>query len=291
MDPREFTNRHRLPAAFETVLCETYLPLARQIEADWLASRPGTFVLGLCGAQGTGKSTLAAVLQEELADGYGRRVAVVSLDDFYLRADERALLAGRVHPLLRTRGVPGTHDVDLGCRVLRELQSLGRGERMALPRFDKRRDDRAPRAEWPVVEGPVDLVIFEGWCVGARPEPGDRLAMPANTLEETADPDGTWRTWANERLATDYPRLFAPLDALIFLQAPGIEAVRRWRTEQEHGLPGGARLSDAEVLRFVQHFERLTGHALRDMPSRADIVIELSEDHGVDRVTCRQRES
>src|SRR6185437_8649015 len=88
----------------------------------WLAglleeSTDGPLVLGLCGAQGSGKSILARSLADRFASR-GRRVAVLSLDDLYLTKAERSRLAQEVHPLLGTRGVPGTHDVALGLQIL-----------------------------------------------------------------------------------------------------------------------------------------------------------------------------
>jgi D-glycerate 3-kinase len=233
-------------------------------------------VIGLCGAQGSGKSTLAAAMHRALVDG-GLRAAVLSIDDLYLTRAERLGLAQSVHPLLATRGVPGTHDIDLGLALLRALDD-GRPER--LPRFDKAADDRAPEWRWPIVEQPLDVLIFEGWCVGARAEADAALTQPANTLEANEDPAGIWRRYANAALAGPYQQLFARIDRLILLAAPSFAVVRRWRGEQEAALraerPDGAALQDATALdRFIQHYERLTQHILDDMPGYADLVLRL----------------
>ncbi|WP_295172986.1 hypothetical protein [uncultured Brevundimonas sp.] len=128
----------------------------------WRGSQP--FVLGICGAQGSGKSTLSDALAKRL-NGRGARTAILSLDDLYLSRARRADLAHTVHPLFRTRGVPGMHDVVQGVALLDAVKA-GRG--VTLPRFDKATDDPAPQAQWPVIEGPIDVLIFEGWCIGAR---------------------------------------------------------------------------------------------------------------------------
>jgi D-glycerate 3-kinase len=156
-----------------------------------------------------------------------------------------------------------------------------------LPRFDKASDDRAPVDAWPVVAGPVDVVLFEGWCVGARPEPAEALAAPLNALERERDPDGVWRFYVNAALAGPYRALFARLDLLVLLTAPDFETVLAWRREQEAKLRGrlaesgqgaGAAMSDDEVAVFVQHYERLTRHITREMPARADLVVALDAD-------------
>jgi D-glycerate 3-kinase len=230
-------------------------------------------VVGLCGAQGSGKSTIAAAAVRLLADR-GLSAVALSLDDIYLGREARGWLARQVHPLLATRGPPGTHDVALGCGV---LDSVARPGPTALPGFDKARDERRPIPQWREVRGPVDVVILEGWCVGALPQPDDDLAAPINALEADEDPEGVWRAYVNRQLAGPYPALFGRLDVLALLASPGFEVVRAWRTEQEHKLRArtGGGMSDAELGRFVAHYERLTRWILAEMPSRADMVFEL----------------
>lgn len=238
-------------------------------------------VIGLCGAQGSGKSTAAAQVHAALtADGI--RSVVLSLDDFYLTAAERNALGEEVHPLLRTRGVPGTHDVALAMTMLDLLQS---GEPVRLPSFDKALDDRAPADRWQVAQPGVQVILFEGWCVGARPQDEAALAEPVNALEAEQDRSGGWRHYVNDQLAGPYQQLFARLDRLILLEAPGFEVVRAWRIEQEEGLrrEAGTRagMSDAEIETFIQHYERLTRHILDEMPMRADVAISLDEKRTV----------
>lgn len=237
-------------------------------------------VLGLCGAQGSGKSTAASAVAAML-EAEGRTVALLSLDDLYLTLAERQDLARAVHPLLATRGPPGTHDTALGLTVLERLARPGES---ALPRFDKGLDDRAPVETWPQVAGPADVVLLEGWCVGARPQAEAALAAPVNALERDEDPDGVWRTYANTALAGLYQALFSRLDRLVLLAAPGFEVVAAWRGEQEvrlrerraaEGRGEGRTMTDAGLARFTQHYERLTRHILAEMPGRADLVVRL----------------
>ncbi len=214
---------------------------------------------------------------------------------YILRAARGALLARDVHPLLATRGVPGTHDVALGERV---LESLAHAGPTALPRFDKGQDDRAPEGSWPVFQGPADVVLFEGWCVGARPQPFSALAEPVNELERIEDADGRWRGYVNAALAGSYQNLFERLDTLILLAAPDFPTVIGWRQQQEASLrarlkASGAGLErsmdDAAVEHFVRHYERLTRHILTEMPHRADMVIALDAARRVVDVRRAQR--
>jgi len=274
-----FLRDENLPAGFAAEIERLHAPLADRIAA--VAMGPA-FVVGICGPQGSGKSTTVRVVAA-LLEARGLKTATLSLDDLYLPLADREALARDVHPLLRTRGVPGTHDVALGLAVLDGLAGEGG---TALPRFDKAADDRAPVETWPVVEGPVDVVLLEGWCVGARPEPSEALAAPVNALERERDPDATWRAHVNAALAGPYRALFGRLDLLVLFIAPDFATVLAWRREQEAKLrarlaetgQAGRAMGDDEVAVFVQHYERLTRHIAREMPPRADIVIALDAD-------------
>jgi len=290
-----FIERHRLSAHFRRTAGEFYIPLACWVDEAIARHTGGAFILGINGAQGTGKSTLSEFLAEYLESECGRTTAILSLDDLYLTRAQRQSLGETVHPLLATRGVPGTHDVELGIRILDGLRALGDGERLALPRFDKAVDDQRPTEGWPIVEGPVDLVIFEGWCVCSEAVPDADLDQPVNALEAREDPDGHWRRFVNTQLASVYPALYSRVDALLFLAAPGFEAIRRWRQEQERKLieaQGGHAsgvMDEAGILRFIDHFERISRHDLDCMPSQADVVLRLDNDHAVISAGYRDR--
>ncbi|MGZ8246064.1 hypothetical protein [Methylomagnum sp.] len=273
----------RIPAELADELAGIYLPLAAWIQRQ---RGPQSLVVGVNGAQGSGKSTLCDFLRLVLKEAHGLRVAGFSIDDLYKTRAEREWLVREVHPLLITRGVPGTHDVDLGLATLHALQSAQPGDLTALPAFDKARDDRRPKADWPRFRGRPDIIIFEGWCVGTAPQTDQALAEPVNELEKNEDVDGAWRRYVNAQLKHNYARLFGALDGLIFLKVPGMESVFEWRGLQEQKLaektaPGdGRRLMDAVgIQRFIMHYERLTRHNLDDMPGRADVVLYLDAAH------------
>ena len=247
-------------------------------------------VLGISGAQGTGKSTFAAHLAIAL-ENLQQRVAVLSLDDLYLSHAARQRLAVDVHPLLATRGVPGTHDVEFGHRLLTELARSGDGgaERdVALPRFDKSLDDPAPVALWPHALAPCDTVLLEGWCLGITPEDTAALRVPCNALEANEDAQGRWRTYVNTQLAARYAAFFARCARFVVLLPPDFAAVRRWRGWQEQALPGSRRMADAGLDRFIAHYERLTRHGLTVLPGLADVVVRLASDHRIAAIDVRR---
>ena len=262
--------------------------LVQRIAASRGASprRNHPLVVGICGSQGSGKTTLTGVLASELA-GRGYRVASLSLDDLYLTRASRVALAATVHPLLATRGVPGTHDVDLGLGL---FDSLGEPGHARLPCFDKACDDRCSEERWTTIETPVDIFLFEGWCVGAVAQSPDALLEPINSIEQCEDPHGVWRRYVNEQLATRYAHLFSRIDLLILLAAPGFEVVQDWRWEQEEELRRrllaangdvSSLMGRGELERFISLYERITRHILLEMPQRADVLVKLDRERNM----------
>lgn len=281
----DFLSQHCLPAEFRRTAERHFLPLARRLPQ--IRGDRHQLVLGINGAQGTGKSTFADFLRLAAESFFDWRVAVLSIDDFYYTLDERMILAEKTHPLLRTRGVPGTHDTDMLADYLTRLQHLKRGEHIALPRFDKAIDDRAGESRWPVVKGPIDLVILEGWCVGTMAQQDAELEDPINDLEREQDPDGAWRYYVNNRLKANYERIFDRLDFLVFIRAPSFDAILRWRLEQEeklaHVSPEGSSglMNREQIERFLQFYERLTRANLVALPNSADLVFSLDDTHSI----------
>lgn len=255
--------------------------LVAQALDDALSVGTGVPVLAISGLQGSGKSTLAAQVVA-LAGARGLRAATLSIDDFYLTRAERQRLARQVHPLLLTRGPPGTHDLALAHAT---LDAVAARQPVALPRFDKLADERRPPAEWPRVEGALDLLVFEGWFLGTPAEPEAALDTPLNALERDADPHGHWRRGCNRALANDYPALWQRCDRLWFLQPPDFAVVPRWRWQQEQTLqanhPERSSMSRAQLERFVQYYERVSRQALRTLPALADRVIALDDQRRV----------
>lgn len=270
----------------------------QQLEAAWLpmaaslarAIKTGQQLIGIHGGQGSGKSTLALGLKKILQHTYHLRVAILSIDDFYLTQQERLALAQSVHPLLRTRGVPGTHDMALMDQCVTQLLDPSATKTTSIPIFDKLTDDRAPVAQ--SLKGPFDAVIIEGWCIATPPQPPHLLLEDCNSLETMEDQDGIWRQWVNRQLIEIYQPFFAKLQRLVMLKVPSIEQIIQWRTEQENDNRGRAKINqksdqqamgmtDQEIIRFVQHYERLTLWSLQTLPEKADILVTLDKNHAV----------
>ncbi len=171
-----------LPPAYRAVVEQFWQPLATAIARLAVAKKP--LIVGINGAQGSGKSTVCAFLEELLAARQLRAVTL-SMDDLYLTHAERQDLAREVHPLFATRGVPGTHAPGLGMAIIEHIRA---GRSFDIPRFDKGTDDRSSDTE--TITGPVDVLLLEGWCVACRPEADEELLDPVNDLEASEDPDG-----------------------------------------------------------------------------------------------------
>jgi len=269
-----YLRQEGLPLSLLDLLDWFYLPLVDHITAMHRSSHP--LLLGINGAQGSGKSTLAAVVAMLLREQHGLCCASLSLDDLYLTRAERQALADKIHPLFITRGVPGTHDIKLGNKILDQVLA---GQSLLLPRFDKLRDDRADKEQWPEYP-PLDVLLLEGWCVGCRPQ--NDTTAPINRLEQEEDPGVIWRNYVNTCLQEGYATFFSRVHSLLMLAVPSMDKVYEWRELQEQKLQqiqGSRGMNKAEVRRFIMHYERLTKWMLQEMPQRADILIPIGDDH------------
>ena len=279
-----FLQEERLGPEFSAIITDWYLPLARQL-LDRRRNLHRPLIVGINGAQGTGKSTLAKFLTMMLSN-QRLRVANLSLDDLYLDSARRRELGAQIHPLLVTRGVPGTHDLELADQVMTALADPDSDGQLLLPRFDKAVDEPRPIDQWDSIDLPVDVVLLEGWFVGLRPEDDEALQQPVNTLEADEDPDGSWRRYVNERL-NSYQPLFETIDFLVMLKAPSFDCVYQWRSLQEQKLaaatsgPADKIMDQPTLNRFIQHFERLTRHCLESLPESADLVFFLNDKHQI----------
>jgi len=267
-----------------------YLPCAA-----WLADlhQNQTLVIGLNGAQGSGKSTLTGILATLLEKGFNKNVATLSIDDLYKTQEQRQAMAETIHPLFATRGVPGTHDIDMGLQLLSDLKLSEINNDIYIPRFNKLTDDRHTKEQWQKISSPVDIILFEGWCVSATSEHEDVLAEAINTLEENEDPDSTWRHHVNQQLAGPYQELFSHIDILLMLVIPDIKYIYEWRLVQEQKLKQSDSANDwsiapdMELEHFIMNFERITRACLKEMPERADIALELDGHHQISKVRTK----
>lgn len=276
-----FILQHKLPASFAETATQWFIPVTKELSSNLSQKKP--FFIGINGCQGSGKSTLADFIAQYFTEHFAVSVAVISLDDFYLTSQRRQLLAKDIHPLLSTRGVPGTHDLDLLNDVLNKLAN---NQKTKLPRFNKATDNPHPNELWPEVEA-VDVVIMEGWCWGVAPQNSTELDLPCNDLERNEDAQGKWRHYVNQQLQ-HYLAFYQQMDTWLMLKAPSFDCVHQWRWQQEQKLmesQGSTQntkiMSQSDVARFIQYFQRLTCHGLNSLPATCDFVFELSHNRTI----------
>lgn len=264
--------------AIDPTAPEDYRRLAAVMVNQWRDSSMTRVILG--GGQGAGKTTLCRCIQQA-SEFYSETVAVLSLDDFYLSKRDRKQLAKDFHPLFETRGVPGTHDLDLLFDCIRRLEN---GEHVEIPVFSKGIDDRVGSQTGS--EKPTRILV-EGWCVGTTTIPHNDLIQPINALEAEQDPELLWRSHVQSIVADSFAKLNDWSDYQVFLQVPDFSSVLRWRFAQELERPVDQRMSRVEVERFIQFYERITRWMLLRTPEIADCVVRLASDHSVADVSMR----
>ena len=239
--------------------------------------RSDTTRLAIAGPPGSGKSTLAKLLAHLLSVS-GKSATVLSLDNYYLGHNKRTRLAQDLHPLLQTRGVPGTHDWDALLHDFDCLQS-GRVAGLRLPVFDKSTDDLLDRSRWhPVVTRP-DYIIVEGWCLGAPAQSGPELAAAVNELEKNQDALLTWRRHVNSCMETYYSSLRQRVGQFWYLAVPDWDCVIDWRWQQEQELSRPLLSSREETGEFLATFERIVRHMLATSHDWADFRLEADRSH------------
>jgi len=279
---QDFIATQRLPSSYLQTVESWYKSLAGNVARHHKAAGR-TLLVGINGSQGSGKSTLASLLALLLSESFGLKAITLSIDDFYLTREARLSLAEKIHPLLETRGVPGTHDVALMRDTLQRLiEKGGESGEICIPRFDKLSDDRYPESDR--VSLPCDVVLFEGWCLGTPAQADEALHDPVNELEAREDPEGIWRRYVNRQIGEGYQDIYQLLDLWIMLQAPSFECVCRWRLEQETRLADDAKkqlMTGSQVASFVQNYQRLTEHSLRQLPAMVHYLFRLDEDRQV----------
>ncbi len=291
----EFIKKERLSQSYLDQAAKYFDPVLLRL-VDLAAGHHQPLFVSLVGCQGSGKTTLSKYIQIKLSD-VGLRCLVLSLDDFYLSRYARSELADRVHPLLKTRGVPGTHDIERLSGTLRQLKETGCVERT--PCFDKAADDVLPEAAWNTHDGVYDVVLFEGWCWGTTHVEVPELLAPINVLEVAQDEDCSWRNYVNDSIKTSYEPLYGLFDVTLCLKAPSFEAVYGWRLEQEQKLEqelkqefnkkGAGLMSAKQIGDFIQYYERITKQLLAQPVSNWDVVWALDSNRKIDKLSLNKR--
>ena len=262
-----------------------YLPICEKIFKK--LSKKRIKIIGLTGGQGAGKSTITQIIKLIFEIKYNFNVAFFSIDDFYKTLRERETLSKKIHPMFKTRGVPGTHDTKLLSKIFNDL-SKKNFKPVYVPRFDKSIDDRFQKSKWQKISKKPDLIIFEGWCVGAKAQTKKQLLKPINILEKNNDSKFVWRTKVNNELNNNYKKIFSKIDCLIFLKVPSFECVYKWRLLQENKLKltskGKKIMSPKQVREFIMYYERITKQMLKDLSKNAYAVLSLDKKHRLSKL-------
>ena len=238
----------------------------------WMAKKVKknkTMIVGLSGGQGTGKTTISSIIKIILEKYFKLNVFKISIDDFYKTRKERIILSKKVHPLLKTRGVPGTHDIDMMLNLFRKVKAK-KVKALSLPKFDKSVDDRVSKDKWYKIKSKPDIVIFEGWCVGAKSQSKKQLIKPINSLERLNDQSMKWRKYVNLNLKNKYKKFHSMMDCLLYLKAENFALLRKWRLVQEKKLKITNKdkknlkvMNKQEVLNFMMTYQRITEHMFK----------------------------
>ncbi len=258
-----------------------YLPLSEWIYTVYKKEKK-IKIIGLSGGQGAGKSTITGILKFILKKKYGLDICVFSIDDFYKTKIERMKMSKRIHPLFITRGVPGTHDLSLLNKIIKKLKK-NKFRTVLIPKFDKSIDDRSKKNKWQKIKKKPHLIIFEGWCVGARHQKNDDLEKSMNQIERKNDTDFTWRKTVNYQLKHKYKKIFKKIDKLIYLKAPSFKDIFKWRLLQEQKMKLTSKskkiMSKSQVKEFIMFYERITRHMMKDYSKISDLTIFLDKNH------------
>ena len=258
-----------------------YLPICDFVYKNQIKNKKPT-VIGLSGGQGAGKTTISGILKIILKIKFNLSVVVFSIDDFYKTFIERKRMSKNIHKLFLIRGVPGTHDVKLLKNFFTDIHKK-KFKTLYIPKFDKSKDDRFKKKKWTKLHKRPDIIIFEGWCLGAKPQSAKKLRNPINTLEKKHDKRLIWRKKVNNELKNMYKMIFKSINKLIFLQVPSFKHVYKWRLLQEKKLNLASRgrkiMTNLQIKNFIMHYERTTLQMIKDLSSTSDILVKIDKKH------------
>ena len=282
----KFKNKEKMIKSF-------LIPLCFWISKKADKKRP--YFVGLAGGQGTGKTTISSLIKIILIKYFKLKVFRISIDDFYKTRKERISLSKRVHPMLLTRGVPGTHDINMMLNFFKKVKNKN-FKRLRLPSFNKAVDDRFSKKKWYDLKNKPDVIIFEGWCVGAKSEKNNTLKRTLNLMEKVKDQKQIWRKYVNQQLKTKYKNLYSQLNCLIFLKAKNFSLLQKWRLKQERKLWINSKrklnlkiMSKGDVINFMQTYQRITQNMFKNMPKYASIIFNLNSNHQIKSAVYKKK--
>ena len=237
----------------------------------------------IAGSQGSGKSTLTAVLKLVLEKFYKKKVMLLSIDDYYLSKNKRLKLSKKIHPLLITRGVPGTHNIAALRKDIINFQK--KKFPIVAPLFNKLKDDISSKKK---IIKKAEILLLEGWCCGSTPINREYLFNNINHLESTLDKNKLWRQYYNSQLQKDYKKVFSLFDQQIYIQAPSFTYILKWRYAQEKSNALKSKdekfMKKTDLRKFIQHYEKLTKWMIKTMPAKADMLIKIDKNQKIKKV-------
>jgi D-glycerate 3-kinase len=274
----KFRNKEKMVKTFLIPLC---FWISKKVD------KKKPYFVGLSGGQGTGKTTISSLIKIILVKYFKLKVFRISIDDFYKTRKERINLSKRVHTMLLTRGVPGTHDINMILNFFKKMKSK-KFKRLKLPSFNKAIDERYHKKKWYDLKDKPDVIIFEGWCVGAKSESNISLRKTINSMEKSKDPNQIWRKYVNQQLKSKYKNLYSQLNCLIYLKAKNFSLLQKWRLKQERKLWLNSKkklnlkiMTKKDVISFMQTYQRITQNMFRNMPKYASIILNLNSNHQI----------
>ena len=203
-------------------------------------------IIGISALPGTGKTTLGKWL-EAISLKLDFKIAVISIDDFYLPSDEMKL-AIKNNPWNVSRGFPGSHSVKLMHDKLLNWKISGE---LNVPVFDKSlRNGLGDRSYWRS-DNP-DLLIIEGWFLGIEPLSIYIDEQQIKSLNLSLH-ESIYRFNIQKNLHS-YLDVWGLLDHIWHLKPLKFEYMNMWKSNQEKEMLSkkGSALQDEKLSNFLR---------------------------------------
>ena len=261
----------------KSYICKYILPIIQYIDK----THDKKFIIS--GSQGSGKSTLSKLIKIIIEKTSSKKVMLLSIDDYYYSKIDRYNISQQVHPLLMTRGVPGTHDIKKLKEHLRQFKK--KQFPIITPTFNKLKDDISKKTK---VFNKADILILEGWCCGAKPIENKFLKINLNKVEKELDKDFKWRKYYNSKLKNEYQQIFKTFDRIIYLQPLSFQFVLKWRYAQEKNNAKKTKtknfMNKNTTKNFILYYEKLTKWMIKNMPDKADMLIKVDKEQKIKKI-------
>ena len=255
----------------------------KRIFKEIIRSKKKRFIIS--GSQGCGKTTLLKLIKNNFKNFYNIDPLCISLDDYYLTKKQRNDLSKRIHPLLQTRGVPGTHATEKITKTLKLFDK--KKYPIKIPKFDKLNDDRLPFSQ--IITSKKNMIFLEGWCCGCPPLSNSFLQKNLNNIEKT-DSEYIWRKYYNKKLKKEYRLIFKHFEYLIYFKIPSFDCVLKWRIKQEKRLKLNKKkninyMNKIEIKDFISYYEKITTWMMKNTLSKSDLTIKINKNQKIQSIS------